>query len=644
MEFDGLRLLRQIGSGGHAVVHEALQTGTGKHVAVKMLRAGSQATAVQRARFEQEARLAGRLSDDSIVKVTGFGWLGDAPYLVMDLVQGPSVAAWLASSRPDVRRRLRVFSVVCRAVAHAHQRMVVHRDLKPSNILISEGDAPKVLDFGIAREIGGEGLTATGEFMGTLIWAAPEQIVEPQSVNASTDVHGLGLLLFFLLTGREPHAMATASMASVTEAVVSRPLPRPSQLADGIGSDLDAIVAKATQKESAQRYRSVEALQSDVEAWLEGRPVKARKPTTAYLAWKYLRRHPFRVALGVGIACLACVAVIGWARAAAAEERAMSEAAEAQAVSNYVVAFFDMVGSGQDGARPGDAWTLLEAARRGVTFRPAPRTETSARLLISMGRAYEAADHWHAAEWLYANAVASCREDSDAPRSTLADALSAQSRTRLALGHVTHARTLHAEALGLRRALFDGEALPLLESLVFEAQLLMEVADWDGADEILKRVLAQVAGTDATRWPLRAEALELRSAIAETRGDVDGAVDLLYRALRARDASSLVTDPARATVRLRLGAALVRAGRAHEGDGIVREAVGFRRRVLGVRSPAVAEAMEVLAEICLAQGRGIEADLHAADSLSIWREVHGAEHPRIAAAEALVARARESPR
>lgn len=643
LKFDSLQLVRQIGEGGQAVVHEALQSGTGRRVAVKMLHAGAHAPAAQRARFEQEAHLVARLEHENIVRVIGTSWRANVPCLVMELVEGQPLDAWLEAAKPSLKRRMEVLRSICSAVAHAHSRMIVHRDLKPSNVLVDAAGRPKVLDFGIARDLGGESLTSSRDFLGTMAWAAPEQVTTPLAVDARTDVHGLGLLLYFLLTGRQPHVTDSSSLVDAAEAVVSRSLLRPSSTTPGVGAELDAIVAKATEKDPDARYQTVDALCADIDAWREGRPVTARKPTLAYVAWKLMRRHPFRMGLGLVIAALSVVALVGWVNASRAEARAVLEAAEARAVADYMVGFFEMAGSGRTDGAPGDGWTLLDTAYRGATLQAAPRSDLGARLLISMGRAYQAAGYDFRADWLFVQALLACRDDPSTSPAVLGDALSALARSRLALGSLVSATALQAEALTVRRAFFGEESVETVSSRVDQARVELAHGDASRADQTLREVLAMAPRLPREHWSVRADALELRAGILEASGDGEQAVMFLERALRTRNLRFSAPDPAHATVRLRLGSALVRLGRAEEADAYLREAVGLRRRILGVRSPGVAEAIMALAEACLAEGRNAEALLLAEDSLATWRETYGAEHPRIASAEDVIARATAGP-
>ncbi len=304
----GYKVRGELHRGGQGVVYEAVQEGSNRRVAVKMLLQGGFATTRQRIRFEREIEIAANLKHPCIVTVfeplsLSDGRLGYA----MELIEGDRLDAWAAAVRGDVlsaaavRRMLAVMSKVCDAVSYAHGRAIIHRDLKPPNVLVDGDDVPHVLDFGIAKATENTQAdaqsTRTGEFLGTLAYAAPEQVSgEAGLVDVRTDVFALGLMLRELLTGTSGRVLAGA-MAEVIEGILSAEPKRPSTMARAVDDDVDVIVMKATARDPERRYQTVEALRDDIDAWMAGRPISAKRDSRLYVMRKTMWRY--RVALAV---------------------------------------------------------------------------------------------------------------------------------------------------------------------------------------------------------------------------------------------------------------------------------------------------------------------------------------------------------
>lgn len=318
----GYVIQRFLASGGMGEVYEALQEGTGRRVALKFL---SRDTPRDRGRFQLEARLLGRLEHEGIAQVLdadvhraadGSRW----PYLALEFVDGEPLTAFVQRARLERAEVLELFVQICRALEHAHKKGIVHRDLKPDNILVAapaEADGaprPKVLDFGIAALLDpGDGDTTTrltrhGDLIGTLAYMAPEQVAgDPDAVDARTDIHALGVLLFELLTGRLPFELAGRSLAESMELLRRALPPSLSQLDRSLRGDLDTIVATALAKEPERRYASAAALADDVERHLNHEPIAARPASRLYRAAKFTRRHRALV----GFTSLSMVLLLG---------------------------------------------------------------------------------------------------------------------------------------------------------------------------------------------------------------------------------------------------------------------------------------------------------------------------------------------
>ena len=287
-------ILGELGRGGMGVVHLARQLDLNRVVAIKRLLRGSSASPDDVARFRSEAASAARLSHPHIVAVHDVGVDGEIPYLVMQYVEGSTLARRLADGPLPPRLAANLLEPICRAVAHAHERGVLHRDLKPSNILIDLDGRPLVGDFGLAKRIdlGDEyGPTITGAILGSPSYMAPEQASTRRStVGPTADVYALGAILYQMLTGRPPF-QASSPLDTMLLVLEQDPIP-PRVLNPKADPDLEMIALKCLQKRPENRYPTAEALAEDLDAYRDGRPVSARSTRFRALAGRYLGETP----------------------------------------------------------------------------------------------------------------------------------------------------------------------------------------------------------------------------------------------------------------------------------------------------------------------------------------------------------------
>ena len=293
------QLGQELHRGGQGVVYRALQLSTKRTVAIKLILKGAFATQRERFRFEREIELASRLDHPHIVTIFDGGMAGQQPFYAMEYVAGTSLNelrmdSW---SQPRAQELVQLFKNICQAVGYAHSRGVIHRDLKPANILVDQQGQPKILDFGLAKIADGDQAiphqlhTATGEFLGTLSYASPEQAkAAPDLVDARSDVYSLGLILYELLTGQLPYDVGSSVMDTLKHIVEVDPIS-PSSLRPELPVDLETILLKCLSKEPERRYQSARLLADDLQRFLEGRPVDARRDSTWYVVRKTVQRH-----------------------------------------------------------------------------------------------------------------------------------------------------------------------------------------------------------------------------------------------------------------------------------------------------------------------------------------------------------------
>src|SRR6266446_6758258 len=347
------KLLQEIGEGGCGVVYMAEQQEPVKRrVALKVIKPGLDTRQVI-ARFEAERQALALMDHQNIAKVLDAGGTGTGrPYFVMELVRGIKITDYCDQNNLCTEERLHLFTQVCQAIQHAHQKGIIHRDIKPSNILVTVSEpggagCPKVIDFGIAKATTGQQLTdktvftAFEQFIGTPAYMSPEQAtLTALEIDTRTDIYALGVLLYELLTGKTPldqkdllEAGLEEMRRTIREKEPIRPSTRLSTMLEGeltitakhrhtdapklihlLRGDLDWIVMKALEKDRARRYETANGLSRDVERYLADEPVVARPPSKLYRFQKMARRHKLAFAAGAAVllALVAGLAVSTW--------------------------------------------------------------------------------------------------------------------------------------------------------------------------------------------------------------------------------------------------------------------------------------------------------------------------------------------
>jgi len=324
----------EIARGGMGIVYRARQTTLDRVVAVKFLRDGALASGTEVERFRAEAAAAAGLRHRNIVGIHEIGEHDGHCFFSMEYVSGPTLGGLLKDGPLPVRRAAGYLVKIAAALAHAHGAGVLHRDLKPSNILLDETDEPMVTDFGLAkRGAVGDGLTLSGQVVGTPAYMAPEQAQGlSKEAGPASDVYGLGALLYHLLTGRPPFA-GESHLAVLKQVVEDEPVSV-ALLHRAVPRDLETICAKAMAKESSRRYVSAQAMKEDLQRFLDGRPVLARPVSPVGKLWRWSRRHRGLAAAlaGVGflLAGIAVVSTVSARRLRASRDQERTARSEAE--------------------------------------------------------------------------------------------------------------------------------------------------------------------------------------------------------------------------------------------------------------------------------------------------------------------------
>ena len=366
--FGDYELLEEIARGGMGIVYRARQISLDRVVAVKLLLAGAFSTPENVKRFRVEASAAASLQHSNIVTIHEVGVHQGQHYLVMDYVDGPSLAKRVAQRPLPPKTAAAYVKIVTEAVQFAHEHGILHRDLKPSNVLLDTKDQPRVTDFGLAKRFEGDTeLTLSGQLVGSPSYLPPEQAVAGHGkVSRRSDVYGLGATLYQLLTGRAPFQAAT--ITETLQQVLDTEPVAPRLLNPAVPRDLETICLKCLEKEPARRYPTAQVLAEELERFLSGQPVVARPIGALGKGWRWCRRNPrFAGAVGVAVLSLLVGLVgVGWQWRRAESQRVRAEDAALLARRNAYAADMNGVQQKLDDSDLGGALELLNRYRPAV--------------------------------------------------------------------------------------------------------------------------------------------------------------------------------------------------------------------------------------------------------------------------------------
>jgi tetratricopeptide (TPR) repeat protein len=329
-------ILSELGHGGMGVVFRARDVKLEREVALKTIAGLGDAEDIER--FVREARAAARLKHPGIVQVLGVETAGGVCAVALELVEGGSLSKRLKDSGPFApHAAASLVRDVARAVHEAHREGIVHRDLKPANVLLDKKGAPKLADFGLARDERRSKITESGEILGTPSYMAPEQARSDRgAIGPVTDVYGLGAILYETLAGEPP--FSGPSSYAILRSVLEEDPPSPSVARARLGKapvprDLETVCLKALEKRPERRYASAEAVAQDLERFVEGEPVLARPIGSVRRLSSWLgRQNRFAVVVAtlVGLAGIAAAAGLLVTNARERDANARERAANAR--------------------------------------------------------------------------------------------------------------------------------------------------------------------------------------------------------------------------------------------------------------------------------------------------------------------------
>ncbi len=307
----GFEILQHLRS-GQADVYVAAQERPRRRVAIKVIPGRGVAGHAAHQRFDREVRLLARMRHPGIVALHQADVTEQYSWFVMEYVDGQPFDAWAREQDREPASILQAMIQVCAAVDHAHGQGVIHRDLKPSNVLVDRDDHPRVLDLGLARikdDLGTSSpLSVSGQFLGTVRWASPEQAGGAvTSVDERSDVFSLGVILYEALTGAFPVRLTGHLSHDLRRLQSFEPTP-PRRHRPDLAPDLETILLRALAVDRTERYASVAAFGGDLQSFLDGGPIQARPDSGARRAKRWLGRHRSRLAV---VGALLCAVLIG---------------------------------------------------------------------------------------------------------------------------------------------------------------------------------------------------------------------------------------------------------------------------------------------------------------------------------------------
>lgn len=645
--FPGCEIVEEVYRGGQGVVYRARHQRTGRDVAVKVMRDGPFQDSRDRARFDREVRILAQLKHPNIVTIHDSGCVSGLHYFVMDYIVGEALDAHMASGRRTVKDTLALFLKICRAVNAAHLRGIIHRDLKPSNIRIDKNGEPYILDFGLAK-LTTDGLgestqwramTMTGQFVGSLPWASPEQAGgSPDRIDLRTDVYSLGVVLYQMLTGRFPYDVVGNIHDVLSHILETAPVP-PRTIRSEIDEDVATIVLKCLAKEPEQRYQNAAAVADDVERYLTNRPILARAPSTVYQLKKLAVRHKLPFAL----VTLLLVLVVGFAAwmsvlyrranserqyAIAAEQLAFREARTATAVRDFLVT--EMLASAAPEIAQGEDLTVKEVLENASAkiedgLHDEPIVEASVRTTI--GRAYlslglhdRAEAHLRSADEIRTRILGSDDPETLAVRNILVAAMYRQGRYR-------DAESLAVDTLTTCRRLLGEQDAITLESGYQYARLLWSLGRIAEAGELHRSTL------DHRRRLLGEEHPDTIASLIQW-----GRIELIYPRNtseaeqvfgKALDTSRRVLGeghPVTLLAKANLGWVFTERRQFAEGEAMLRDAVRGQQRVLGNHHPDTIVSMLTLGELLLERASNDEAEALLRQALATSTSLLGSGH------------------
>jgi serine/threonine protein kinase/tetratricopeptide (TPR) repeat protein len=635
------RIIEQVGSGGMGIVYRAEQDNPKRSVALKVIRSGiSSRTTLQR--FGHEAEALGRLQHPGIAQIFEAGTAdageGPQPYFAMEFVRGVPLTQFVKDNKLSVRDRLGLLARVCDAIHHAHQRGVIHRDIKPDNILVEPQGQPRVLDFGIARVLDADHRvsldTQSGQLLGTLAYMSPEQIAgDPNAIDIRTDVYALGLIGFELLSGTLPYDLAGMSLQAALQTVQATEVPTLESLDRTYRGDVSTIIAKAVAKPKDRRYASVSDLAADIRRALNDEPITARPPTTMYQLTKLARKHRALVTSACVVIVVLVLGIAGttfeWFKARAAEQRALSAAETAGAVTTFLE---DMLSSVDPAMAKGEDTTvllwMLDDAARTIDAELGNQPTARASVQSAIGAAYKMIGRFEEAEPHLRGALQTHQALDAEPNGDLALSMVQLGSLQVLTGTYDEAESLFRDGLAMLRILEPNS--PAVADTLFEVAVLhLERSEYQAGEKAIREALALWEALFKPTSPEVARGLHGLGRLREAQSDYSGARELYERALSIKQTLFGDMHPQVLSTMNNLAAVVEALGDHEAAEARYTQVLAMQRQLRGNEHPNVATACKNLASAVDSSGDHARAESLYREAIDIYRVRLDPEHPMI---------------
>lgn len=665
--FDGFSIVRVLGSGSSATVYEALQDGTRRRVALKVLSTFAMSPGQLR-RFEHEAMVLARLRHPGIAQVLGTGTIqddaGSRPYIAMELVDGHPITDHATAHGLGRNDRIALVAEAADALHHAHVSGIVHRDVKPGNVLVTRedggGGSVRIVDFGFARLTGPQSMlstmhTADGNIVGTVAYMSPEHIAGANAVDARSDVYGLGVIAYEILTGRLPVVVRDMPLERAIKAIAEVEPERLSRIDGTLAGDIETVVARALAKRPQDRYQTAAEFAADLRRVTAGEPIGARRPGPIERSQRFVRQHK---ALATGAAAVVAALLIGLAGTTYGLVRAMERTRIAEERRRSAEELARLLNGMLREAHPHEAkgrgytvrQMLDDYSRRfeaGIPDQPV----VEAALRTTMGTGYRvlgeyalARPHLERALELRRNAdppspegvasaacdLAQLEHDESAYGRAITlfqevqgmPGADPQTRARALLGWADclhHAgdpgaalergRIALEAALANHAAARDDErsAIGVAEARITVSRILRDTGDLDGAERELREGVSLLENSIGSDDPRMANALNDRAWVAFLRRDYDLAESTVHAAMELGARTLGEHHPDLGNSKYELALILAMQGKRAEGEPFMRQAMEIYLDAHGENHPSIFQAQESLARILRTLDRSEES-------------------------------------
>ncbi len=614
--------------------------------------------------MRNERQFLANLEHPNIARLYDGGTTGDGvPYLVMEYIDGVRIDTYCDLNRLTIDQRLRLFQTICAAVHYAHQNLIIHRDIKATNILVTKDGTPKLLDFGIAKLSDAEGtatdgLTREGAVIMTPANGAPEQVLG-NNVTTATDVYGLGLLLYSLLSGFRAYETDNRSPGEIALLICEAERTSPSRrllqkkkdavedrnslalqeleqiaadrstslerLQRRLRGDLDNIVLNALRKEPARRYRSANAFADDIGRYLHSMPIVARTDSWRYRAGKFISRHFAAVSAAVLVVFMlgAFTVVLSVQNRNIAKERD---------TAREVIQFLEEIFMAHDPSRARGVDVtaeeiLAEGAER-IQSNLGDRPEIQSALMGTIGRVYFNLGEYRPSEEMLEQALQlrkSAYGESDPDVAAIQNDLA---EVLIRRGEYGRATELLQKSLAVNQRRNDGTSPLVAENLFNLADVYLATGKLDDAESAVRSSIAIFTQVrDQFGFEL-AEATNALARILQVRGDLDQTEVLLREAIEILSTAEGPDHPNMAFYLQNLGVLQRSKGDLQAAEETLHLAIEATRRILGDQHDLLAVTLVDQGMLLHIKGDFDGAERVIGQAIELGAQIHGPRHPR----------------